>query len=673
MRITVVAKIIAGFALFGILLLITNVLTYSGLSGIRDSANVVINENMPELQEINAVQLKIGELRYLTLKGYQARDIARLSDLQARYQAEEQQLKAQLVKAEKQLKNPQSKQMFREAEGFIQNYMQLSSEMFVTRQTSLKLANDIAEMFKQVKFHAEDAGANLLDMAYLDNAETDKKLAAVVGAGNRIDYLLVALVNSSKEYIAEADPTNSQTIAENMRLAIGDLQTNSDFINRLAIDVNTDGLMDAFNEQREQLLTLLEGDSGLVAAQQKRINLQQAAATKLQQAETNQDNAYEQMGKLLTAARSSTEAGQNNILDVVESNITRSVVIMVFAIVVLVVIGFLVSRSIYKPLERIRHSLRTIANGNLTHHADTSGNDEFSSLARNVNSLADSLREVVNEIATQANNLELAIGETVELSNQTSQQMDQQQNQIAQTSESTSLVRNSSHAIIGEINQGMQRVAEASAQASQVGDMVSMSREQATSQARQADASAAIIHRLNQNSTNISGILDVIKNIAEQTNLLALNAAIEAARAGEQGRGFAVVADEVRTLANRTSQSTSEIEQMIMALQTDATQAVEAIERGKAQASESLQVAEQVDASVSHILHAVQQIDEANRRIAEDAKQQDSALDQISSRLNSAVALAQQSVQTTEATAQASRTLSRLVENLRSAINRFNL
>ena len=210
-------------------------------------------------------------------------------------------------------------------------------------------------------------------------------------------------------------------------------------------------------------------------------------------------------------------------------------------------------------------------------------------------------------------------------------------------------------------------------QSQDIGHLVERNRQQVDSQAKQAETSAEIIARLDDNSRSIGSILDVIKTIAEQTNLLALNAAIEAARAGEQGRGFAVVADEVRTLANRTHDSTEEIEQMIGNLQKDAAEAVKAIESGKEQAKGSVDITHQVAEQVKSIRGIIEQLSNNNEHIVTDTEQQDVLLADVAQSLNTIVSLADSSAQSTRQSNESTMKLDAQTESLRKAVERFQL
>jgi methyl-accepting chemotaxis protein len=202
---------------------------------------------------------------------------------------------------------------------------------------------------------------------------------------------------------------------------------------------------------------------------------------------------------------------------------------------------------------------------------------------------------------------------------------------------------------------------------------VERSKRQVSEQAEQAAQSVEIVNRVGENSHKIEGILDVIKTIAEQTNLLALNAAIEAARAGEQGRGFAVVADEVRTLATRTQASTEEIEKMISSLQDDAQLAVKAMKKGSEQVQQGVETTNEVTSQVIAIKQLIQGLASFNHQIVQDTDRQDELLDDVVNRLTTIVTLSENSASSTQASNDAIHEIEIQMDGLSAAVKQFRI
>ncbi|MAL99094.1 MAG: hypothetical protein CL583_11690 [Alteromonadaceae bacterium] len=332
-----------------------------------------------------------------------------------------------------------------------------------------------------------------------------------------------------------------------------------------------------------------------------------------------------------------------------------------------------ITRAITGPMKRISTEVARLAKGDLTASFDSSGSDEISVVSRGLDDMVQSLRQLVFDITSASTQLSSAAEEVNAVSRQSSEGVQHQQSEIAQVATSM----NEMSSTVQEVSRHAQETDVATREANQQsinGDgqvrKVIAAIDRLAGDVNRVDE---VVRQLNTESENIGNVLDVIQSVAEQTNLLALNAAIEAARAGEHGRGFAVVADEVRTLASRTHDSTKEIHAMIEKLQQGAAQTAEAITQSQAAVRETVQEAETAGIAIDQMKTAIRRISDMTTQIASAAEQQGMVAEEISSNLSAIDAVSQESARGSEQTTQASQELATLADQLQTLIGRFKL
>ena len=355
---------------------------------------------------------------------------------------------------------------------------------------------------------------------------------------------------------------------------------------------------------------------------------------------------------------------------VVKASVGGIAIALLMALLVL-----LIARSIVRPLQETVHAMANIASGesDLTHTLDTHGQDEVTELARHFNGFTAKLRLVVSQLQVSASALAQSsadLGNNASQAQERSQQQSQQMELVATAINEVTygvqdVAKNAEHAA------SEMRDAEAQAQQGQVN--IDGSLQQIDRLSGTIDQAVEVIRTLAQESTQIGSVLEVIHSIAEQTNLLALNAAIEAARAGEQGRGFAVVADEVRLLAQRTQKSTAEIQSMIERLQGHSEAAVKVIGDSSRASQQTIEQAGLAGESLNAIGQALRNLNGLNASIASATLQQAHVVEDINQNVTQAAGLSHSTALAAEQSSAASLHLKELSEQLNGLLRQFRV
>ncbi len=398
-----------------------------------------------------------------------------------------------------------------------------------------------------------------------------------------------------------------------------------------------------------------------------------------QAASLNMVNLMKDFEKKMRAYR---EAEYNRFIDSVNEahkashdSTLLSMLIGVIMTAVLAFAVFIVGRLINNSISEVADSLEEIASGegDLTRRLSTPSNDAIGRLVTGFNTFMDKLQGIIREITGSTSQLATAAEEMSSISHESNEGVSKQQ---AQT-EQVAAAMNEMTATVTEVARHAEAAAEAAKHASeeaQSGSTVVQNTVSAiNSLASEVNGASEVIRQLETDSENIGSVVEVIHGISEQTNLLALNAAIEAARAGEQGRGFAVVADEVRTLASRTQESTKEIQAMIERLQSGTRQAVEVMSRGSEQAETSVEQASKASESLTAITEAVTIINDMNNQISSAASEQGAVASEINQNINVISEIGEQTSQGAQQTATASQEMAQLAAQLQGLVGQFKV
>lgn len=424
---------------------------------------------------------------------------------------------------------------------------------------------------------------------------------------------------------ADVEPLNNakqitQALLENLRQAQAIAAGSHGELEQIHAQINT-----YFQTSLPITESMIDGTADFSSLQQKTIEMNAQYETAIASIEAFQQNQLKEFeGKFATAEEAASRL------------VTHGFILGAVMIIVILSLAIPVTAGIKRNLLRVVSSLKAISNenGDLTVRLRSRGSDEIADLVHWFNLFVEKLQTVIGDVVRGVAPLSSIAEELSNASQSAQSSIDFQRESTSRAQQAVGEVNNSVSDIANSARQAAQAASQANETASEGRAIVNQTVDSIQSLAANISNVRDVIHRLEQDSEKVGSVLDVIKSIAEQTNLLALNAAIEAARAGEQGRGFAVVADEVRTLASRTQESTLEIQETITNLQQVAKSAVSVMKQSNEQASVSVERATAAGESLKAIDSSIGNINQMNETIASATEAQARVVNEIVAIIN---------------------------------------
>lgn len=349
------------------------------------------------------------------------------------------------------------------------------------------------------------------------------------------------------------------------------------------------------------------------------------------------------------------------------------VIISNLPILVFIILNKITLNNITPPIEQIVNVIEKASANDFTQRCNLTSKSEIGMLAQNIDQFIDNMTHIVNDVDNASQKLLNASSSNNNAINSAMSALDDQRQETVSVASAMTEMEHSVVEVANSANVTLEKVKEVEHAANTGREVMNKNISTTHELSSKLEHSSKVISEVETYSNNIGSILDVIRGIAEQTNLLALNAAIEAARAGEQGRGFAVVADEVRVLAQKTTSSTAEIQQMIENLQSSSQRAVDVMTECSTEMEASIAQTSDANGAMEEIQGIIAQISEMSTQIASAAAQQQSTSTEISSNLNRITALADQNYTGIEQVTVVTGDITSLASEQSSVIGQFSL
>ncbi|WP_445767875.1 methyl-accepting chemotaxis protein [Rheinheimera sp.] len=670
MKLTVALRVMGGFGVISLLLLIIGITSYNRLSTINSATTEVNNVSIPALENSAMMKSEFVIMSKLSLQAFNANELSGVADFKSRFAKEQQVYEAAAQKLNAAVSNDATLKLAASAAADAYNeFTPISRRLFEQLEAGLKLRDSINSKLSDLEMHADDMASLILD--FTDVRDVQRRFPRSYTAATALETGINTLISNVIDLNRTTSDSTATTISNEIAFRLKDL--NEQFATmkteagaQVTLVADLEDKVTAINE-------LLHPTNGIPAIKAARIASSTEATALLDSVEQQTAQAITVLEGLLGKASTAAEDIQQQATQSVANAITIIFVVMLVSVLLAIGISVYTVGSITKPLAKVNAILGVVASGDLTQKLDDSAKDEFGDLARNCNKVIANLQQLIQGIISRSTQLAAASEQTSAITVQTTQAIKEQKSQVTQAATATTEMSSTAQGVLQSSNDAVAEIKNADNEAERVKGISLENKEIILQLSHEVEQASTVINKLHKDSASIGSILDVIRGIAEQTNLLALNAAIEAARAGEQGRGFAVVADEVRSLASKTQASTQEIQAMIQVLQTGAHAAVEAMNKGRKQAENCVAKTEVATKALDSITHAVHLAHDMSEQISDAAKEQNQVSHEISKLLESIVSIAEETASGAEQTSESSHEVARLAEELRVSVEQFKV
>ncbi|WP_334059029.1 HAMP domain-containing methyl-accepting chemotaxis protein [Alteromonas sp. S005] len=674
MKITVATRVIGGFVAISALLIVISVVSLYNLNSIGSATEEVNDVALPTVAGSNALKASFLNMGRLTFESYIEEDLNDLKDKRASFNSAKDTFENEYQKLAQAVSNePELRSTLKNVRESYDAYITNVEAMYKNHQMYLDLRNNIQDRLGDAEDNADDASTYLLDFSDLDSVQRDPNLRRAAEIGGQLETSLLSLLTVSYEYIKTQTLVRSQTLGNEVDLVVEKVVTQLSDMVEAAGGRDDSGTLDDINDLVNDAINAVKANDGVVQLHVDRLERRNDAEQALNASDANITQGVVALENLLNLADKKASHIENQVNGAITTGNTFVIVVVIISIAVAAFIGYVTVRAITRPLYRVNELLTVASSGDLTHRLDDSAQDEFGLLARNCNTLIGNLKELITAINVRAEQLAAASEQTSAVTAQTTHSIQDQKSQIGQVATATTEMHSTSQLVVQNAEDTLSQIRHADAEAENVRQISLENKNTIEILSRDVQEAADVINKLHQDSASIGGILDVIRGVADQTNLLALNAAIEAARAGEQGRGFAVVADEVRTLASRTQESTQEINAMIEVLQAGAEKAVSVMNQGKDQTAACVAQTEKATQALDIITDAVHKAHDVSSQIEQSAREQNTVSQEISEKLETIVGIAEETTAGAQQTSESSHEVARLAEELQQSIRQFKV